>query len=118
MYNKRTIGTTFEQIAVKYLIEQGYSIIETNFQCRTGEIDIIAKDKEYLVFLEVKYRTNTDIGLPQEAVDLRKIKKISRTAQYYMLMKKISMETPCRFDVVTILNKDITLIKNAFEAIL
>jgi putative endonuclease len=118
MYNKRTVGSEFEQIAVQHLIGERYQIIETNFQCRTGEIDIIAKDKEYLVFVEVKYRTNTDMGLPQEAVDLRKMKKISRTAQYYMLTKGLSMDTPCRFDVITILNQDITLIKNAFDAFL
>jgi len=118
MYNKRFVGSQFEQIAVQYLIERGYVIIARNFQCRTGEIDIITKENGYLVFVEVKYRTNTAKGLPQEAIDHRKMQKITRTAQYYMLTNHISMDTPCRFDVVIILNQEISLIQDAFEAIL
>ncbi|MDF2473553.1 MAG: hypothetical protein K0R21_1335 [Anaerocolumna sp.] len=118
MYNKRTIGSEFEQKAIKYITNQGYQAIDKNFRCRSGEIDIIAREGEYLVFIEVKYRTNTVKGLPQEAVDNRKIKKISKTAQYYMLTKGLPADTPCRFDVVTILDDAITLIKNAFDAIL
>jgi putative endonuclease len=118
MYNNRSVGTKFEQIADEYLVKHGYEIIEHNFRCRTGEIDLIAKESGYLVFVEVKYRSNTAKGYPQEAVDFRKIRKISKTAEYYMLIKHISYDTPCRFDVVHILDKDISLIKNAFEAIL
>lgn len=116
MYNKRSIGKEFEQKAVEYLKLHGYRIIETNFQCRTGEIDIIAKQERYLIFIEVKYRINAAKGMPHEAIDIRKIKKISKTAGYYMLINNISMETPCRFDVVLILDQDITLIQDAFEA--
>lgn len=118
MINKRSIGTKYEQVALQYLLEHGYTLIEQNFQCRTGEIDIIAKEKEYLVFVEVKYRTNTTKGLPQEAIDYRKIKKITRTAQYYMLINHIPLDTPCRFDAVIILDQDISIIQNAFDAIL
>ncbi|MBU5334204.1 YraN family protein [Anaerocolumna aminovalerica] len=117
MYNKRSIGREFEQKAVEYLILQGYKIIITNFQCRTGEIDIIAEQDNYLIFIEVKYRTNSAKGMPHEAVDIRKIKKISKTARYYMFTNNISMETPCRFDVVLILNQEISLIQDAFQAI-
>lgn len=118
MYNNRSVGARFEKLADKYLTEQGYVILDHNFQCRTGEIDIIAKESGYLVFIEVKFRSSTVKGLPQEAIDMRKIIKISRTALYYMLKKHISDDTPCRFDVVHILDKDISIIKNAFEAIL
>jgi putative endonuclease len=118
MYNNRSVGSQFEQIAVQYLIERGYILLERNFQCRTGEIDIIAKEKGYLVFIEVKYRANTVMGLPQEAIDTRKMKKITRTAQYYMLKNHIASDTPCRFDVVIILNQEISLIQDAFEATL
>lgn len=118
MYNKRTVGSKFEQIAIQYLMERGYVLIEQNFQCRTGEIDIITKEKGYLVFVEVKYRTNAAMGLPQEAIDFRKMRKISRTAQYYMQRNHIPTDTPCRFDVVIILNQEISLIQDAFEAIL
>lgn len=116
MYNKRSIGKEFEQKAVEYLKLQGYRIIETNFQCRTGEIDIIAKQDRYLIFIEVKYRINSAKGTPHEAIDLRKMRKISKTALYYMLINNISMETPCRFDVVLILSQEITLIQDAFQS--
>lgn len=118
MENKRSVGSKYELLAASYLAEKGYIILEKNFHCRTGEIDIIAKDETYLVFVEVKYRTNTMKGLPGEAVDFRKIKKITRTAEYYMLRNGISVDTPCRFDVVNILDQEITLIQNAFDALL
>ena len=117
MYNKRTVGTQKEQLAAEYLRKCGYLILEQNFRCRTGEIDIIAKDKDYLVFVEVKYRRDTGKGFPQEAVDLFKMKKITHTALYYMHKKRIPADAPCRFDVVNILDQEISLIRNAFEAI-
>lgn len=116
MHNKRTVGKQFEQIANEYLKKQGYIILEQNFQCKTGEIDIIAKQNDYLVFVEVKYRTNTSLGLPEEAIDFRKMRKITRTSKYYMLINRISEYTPCRFDVVSIINNEIKLIQNAFDA--
>ena len=79
-----------------------------------GEIDIIARDGEYLVFCEVKYRAGTGKGYPSEAVDERKQRVISKCALYY-LTKKGTMELSCRFDVVTILNGKLQVIKNAFD---
>ncbi len=117
MYNKRSVGARYEQTAVDYLKERGYKILEQNFSCRTGEIDIIAMENGYLVFIEVKYRKNAAKGFPQEAVDLHKIRKITYTAGYYMLKKHIPPDLPCRFDVVNILDRHISLIQNAFEAI-
>lgn len=117
MYNKHTVGSQYEQLAVEYLVKHGFEIVARNFRCGSGEIDIISKEEEYLVFTEVKFRTNTLKGLPQEAVDVRKIRKITRTAEYYMLTCRIPADTPCRFDVIVILGHDITLIRNAFEAI-
>ena len=61
--NNRSVGAEYEKIAMSYLEKQGYEIIECNFFCSYGEIDVIAKDKEYLVFLEVKYRKNTKYSL-------------------------------------------------------
>lgn len=115
MYNKRELGKKQEEIAMNHLIEHGYKILDKNFFTKTGEIDIIAKHENYLVFIEVKYRINKNMGLPQEAVDFRKIKRISKTALYYMYKNKISSEMPCRFDVIVILDTEITLIKNAFD---
>lgn len=114
--NKRILGSEKEMETSMYLIDCGYEILEHNFRCKSGEIDIIAKEKEYLVFVEVKYRSNTKVGLPQEAVDLRKMKKIISTAKYYMYLNGYSEFTPCRFDVVVLLDNDIEIIKNAFEA--
>lgn len=116
MYNKRKIGTQYECLAADYLTKQGYQIITMNYRLRSGEIDIIAKENAYLVFIEVKYRKNDSKGLPQEAVDFRKIRKIVNTAQVYMLKEHISLSTPCRFDVVIVLEDEITLIRNAFDA--
>lgn len=85
-----------------------------NFYSRHGEIDIIANEDGYLVFVEVKYRKNTICGRPWEAVDYRKQQNLKYTASYYMMKKGYVPETPCRFDVVSILGSKISLYKNAF----
>jgi putative endonuclease len=118
MYNKRQIGNQNEELAIKYLEENGYRVRGKNFYCKTGEIDIIAKEGNYLVFIEVKYRTNHKYGLPTEAVDFNKMRKITRTALFYMLKNNLPTDTPIRFDVVVLLKDELQLIKNAFEAIL
>lgn len=105
-----------ETMAADFLQENGYQIIEQNFYCRTGEIDLIAKDGNYLVFIEVKYRTNRKNGLPEEAVDKIKQRQIIKTAVYYMMKKGCAGDTPCRFDVVAILGTAVTVYKNAFDA--
>lgn len=112
--NNRAIGTNYEQKAAEYLKSQGYLILEQNFRCKIGEIDIIAQSDGYLCFIEVKYRSGTNKGYPAEAITPNKIRKITRTAQFYMLLHKIYENTPCRFDAVVILKEDISLIKNAF----
>jgi putative endonuclease len=117
MSNKRVVGKQYEERAKDFLVGRGYIIAEQNFTCRTGEIDIIAWDDNYLVFVEVKYRRTKGLGLPEEAVNFYKQKKITETARYYIHKKRISTETPCRFDVVSILGEDIQLIPNAFEAV-
>ncbi|MDO4454478.1 MAG: YraN family protein [Eubacteriales bacterium] len=111
---RREVGSRYEYIAASYLERNGVRIIERNYQKKTGEIDLIAQDGEYLVFIEVKYRSDGQTGEPLSAVDYRKQKKICRTAQWYMEEKKIGMETPCRFDVIGILGKKITWVRDAF----
>ena len=113
--NNRQTGSYYEKQAGEYLQTLGYRILEYNFRCRMGEIDIIARHGEYLVFCEVKYRSLADKGHPSEAVDMRKQRVISKCAAYY-LMRKHMIDIPCRFDVVSIENKEITLIQNAFES--
>ncbi len=116
---KRTIGNLGEKIAKKYFKKQGYKIIKQNFTNRAGEIDLIVKNKDQLVFVEVKTRTNQNFGYPEESIDSRKQNKIIRTAQNYLYKEKIFSEN-YRFDVISIeinqLTKKATLkhIKDAF----
>lgn len=110
----RQRGRQYEQLAAAFLIRQGYEILEENFQSRQGEIDLIARDGRYLVFVEVKYRKSLAEGDPAEAVDRKKQARIRKTARYYMAVRGISEETPCRLDVVAILDGKIRLIRDAF----
>ena len=115
--NRRKTGTKYEKIAGEFLEKQGYQILEYNFRCRYAEIDIVAKDGEYLVFCEVKYRTDRRKGMPSEAVHIRKQQVISRCALYYMTVNGV-WGCPCRFDVVGILGEagdEIQLYRNAFD---
>lgn len=112
--NKRIIGSEYERAAAVYLQKQGYEIIEHNFFSRYGEIDIIAKDGEYLVFIEVKYRKNDKYGMPQEAVSATKRRRIISSSRYYCIKNEIPQDYPVRYDVVAILGEDIEVIKNAF----
>lgn len=112
--NKRSIGKEFEQRAVDFLQDKGYLILERNYQCKFGEIDIIALDREYLVFVEVKYRKNRESGYPEEAVNYQKQRKISKTAGYYCLQKNILENVCCRFDVIAIDAGEIRHYENAF----
>ena len=114
--NTREIGSAFEKQAGEYLETRGYSVIEYNFRCKSGEIDIVAMDGETLVFCEVKYRSNNRKGTPFEAVTIYKQKKICRTALYYITKHQI-VDVPCRFDVVGITGDKIEIIKNAFAYI-
>lgn len=113
--NKRAVGTAHEKLAGAYLEKQGYEILEYNFRCRMGEVDIVAKDGKYLVFVEVKYRSSGRAESPLEAVNIRKQRVISKVASYYCLTHGCGESTPCRFDVVGIHGEEYTLIKNAFE---
>ena len=113
--NKRKTGAAYEQAAGYYLEQQGYVILQYNYRCRIGEIDLIARDGRYLVFIEVKYRKNGSRGNPLEAVDAKKQYRISRCAQYYLMEKRLG-DIPCRYDVIGIEGSRITLIKNAFES--
>lgn len=115
--NKRKIGGWYEQKAADYLRGQGLYIKEMNYRCKFGEIDIIARDGEYLVFVEVKYRSDERSGGAVEAVNYWKRKIISRVAKYYLMTHYNSVNLACRFDVVGINGKRINWVKNAFEYI-
>ncbi len=114
--NNRVTGQDKENIAVNYLKNKGYFIIQTNFRVRQGEIDIVARDGNTIVFVEVKYRSNTRSGNPLDAVNITKQKQISKVALFYLNKNKISPDnTPIRFDVIGILGDQITHIENAFD---
>ena len=115
--NKRSVGSSYEALAERYLETQGYRILEKNYRCRQGEIDLIAMDGEYRVFVEVKYRKDERNGSPLESVDPRKQRRISRTASWYLMCHPETYRMPCRFDVVGIEGERITLIRDAFSYI-
>ena len=111
--NKRNTGKRYESLAADYLQGQGLTIMERNYQDRTGEIDLIGRDGTFLVFVEVKYRGDMRSGDPAEAVTPRKQQHIRRTAQYYLYSHRCG-DVPCRFDVVSILGEEIRWIRDAF----
>lgn len=95
------LGLKGEEAAKRYLRKKGYKILETNFQCRFGELDIIAEKKGELIFCEVKTRSAGMVALPQESVDYFKQQKMIKTAQIW-LQAKNKVECPMRFDVIAI----------------
>lgn len=123
MYYKHEIGSGGEIAACQYLECNNYTIVDKNFTCKSGEIDIIAKDKNYLVFIEVKTRKSNDYGYPSEFVNRSKQQKIIKTAEYYLMLRNIK-NYEARFDVIEVISnkkdgktniENINLIKNAFE---
>lgn len=109
------IGTAYEEQAVLFLEKEGYEILERNFHSYHGEIDIIAREDEYLVFVEVKYRRAAYPGAALAAVTPAKQKRIRQTAEYYLYSRHYSgMDIPCRFDVVAFEGEKFTHLKNAF----
>lgn len=114
MQNNRTVGTIYEQLAGEYLEQKGYEILCYNFRCPLGEIDIIARDAEVLVFTEIKYRKTAKLGSPLAAVTSKKQKVISKCANYYLTGKGWH-DISCRFDVIGIEGKELTHVENAFD---
>ncbi len=114
--NNRQLGDAQETRAVLELEKLGYKILQKNFRCRIGEIDIVALHKGYLVFVEVKYRKNTKAGYAAEAVNYRKQQVISRVADYYIRTHCRKIPS-CRFDVAALDQDRVTIYENAFEYI-
>lgn len=104
-----------ETKAIEYLENEGYHIVERNFNCRHGEIDIIALKDNILSIVEVKYRKNSLRGLPEEAVTPSKIVKICKSAQYYLYSHRQYEKYQLRFDVLSILDEEIHFYENAFD---
>lgn len=116
MNKPQALGASGEAQAQKFLKRQHYKILETNYKNRLGEIDIIARTKDKtLVFVEVKTRTTAKFGLPREAVTQTKQHKIVQVATLYLQTKK-KLQDKIRFDVIDILDGQLTHIPNAFGA--
>ena len=113
--NKRRVGSAYETRAARFLEAQGLKILEQNFHCRAGEIDLIARDGREVVFVEVKYRANARQGDPAEAVSFRKQQTISRVSDYYALKHQMGEQVPRRFDVIAILGQELKHYPNAFD---
>jgi len=114
----KNLGIKGEKLAAELVESEGYKLIMANYICRLGEIDLIARDNDTLVFIEVRTRKSDKFGLPQETVNLKKQKKIRQVAQYYLKYNNLS-GVKCRFDVVGIVWKEgqkpkAELIKDAF----
>lgn len=112
--NNREVGTIKEQLALSYVESFGAVEITRNFRCRMGEIDLIYKDGAYTVFAEVKYRRTTFMGMPEEAVTLKKQRIISKVADYFLLTRHLPRRAYYRFDVIAITGDEIRWYKNAF----
>lgn len=112
--NTRIVGKQGEDLAVKYLKKHKYKIIERNFSCKFGEIDVVAMDGKYVVFVEVKSRSDDSFGMPREAVNWRKQQKIVQSANYW-LYKNDRIGLPVRFDVIEILSGEITHLVDTFR---
>lgn len=114
-FYKKFLGHKGEVKAVEFLKEKGYKILEQNFKTHIGEIDIIAKTGEVIVFVEVKTRSDDSFGSPAEAVNTEKQRKYTLLANEYLIRNNLN-DNQCRFDVIEIENGKINHIEDAFCA--
>lgn len=105
MDERKNIGNIGEDIVSQYLEEQGYNILERNFSCKLGEIDIITQDKDEIVFIEVKTRRILSYGSPAESVNDIKKKHIYKAAEYYLYINN-KLENFVRIDVIEVYLND------------
>lgn len=113
-------GKQAEADACDYLQRQGLTLVERNYLCKRGEIDLIMQDKKATVFVEVRYRRSSRFGSSAESVDWRKQKKLLATAQHYLQQHPKAAQGACRFDVVALTTENkqqqINWIVDAFQA--
>ena len=113
--NRRAFGTDGEYAARDYLIGRGYRVVAMNYRRRVGEIDVIARRGETVVFVEVKRRTTDRLGRPAEAVPPQKRARLARTAMPYLQENRLT-DAPVRFDIVELIPGQINHIEGAFDA--
>ena len=114
----KTLGIVGEELACQFVKARGYKVLLRNYKCPLGEIDLVAKEKGVLVFMEVKTRRSLEMGLPVESITFHKRAQITKCAKYYLKRYRIA-DVPCRFDVVSVFleqdkHPEIELIQNAF----
>jgi len=111
------LGSRGEKLALNFLKKQRFTLLEKNYHCRFGEIDLIMMDQSYLVFIEVRYRKSKEYGGALESIDQSKQDKLRRSAEFY-LSNSNNRNTPCRFDILCLdgelNNPNYQWIKNAF----
>ncbi len=112
--NKRLQGSQYEQKAAAFLEKNGVQILQQNFRCKIGEIDLVGRAGNTLIFFEVKHRSLERSGFAQSAVDMKKQQIISRVSDLYRVMHHLSDDTNIRFDVVAVNGEKVTWIPNAF----
>lgn len=118
--NSAATGKQAEASACEYLQAQGLTLVERNYSCKCGEIDLIMQDKYTTVFVEVRYRRNSHFGSGAESVDRRKQAKLLATAEHYLQQHPKAAQNICRFDVVALTTENkqhiIDWIEDAFQA--
>lgn len=97
-----TIGQNAEDLALQFLQSKGMRLVERNYRCKMGEIDLIMQHKTELVFVEVRYRKHTNFGSGAESIDYRKQQKILKSAEHFLQSHKKYAKQPCRIDVISI----------------
>jgi putative endonuclease len=97
----KDLGDYFEQSAEDFLVANGMAVIGRNYRCRAGEIDLIARHDQYLVFVEVRARSNKRYASAAASVDKRKQQRLVRSAQHFLQRNQQLSNFPCRFDVIT-----------------
>lgn len=112
--SKQKQGNAAEKAAVQYLVKQGLTLVEKNFLCKCGEIDLIMREHETLVFIEVRYRELSQFGNAAATVTPSKQRKIRNTASLYLQQHQLTHKVDCRFDVVAIDGGNLNWIKSAF----
>jgi len=118
--NSRNRGLAAEQLALNYLQDRGLQLVEKNFCCKGGELDLVMREGDALVFVEVRGRSGSRFGSAEESVTLTKQQRVRRAAALYLLRHPDLAELPCRFDVVAVTisarKPQCNWIPNAFEA--
>lgn len=115
--NQRRMGGEWEEKASRWLTAQGVGMLEKNYRCLQGEIDLVGIHQGYLVFIEVKYRSNLKTGYPAEAVGIIKQRTICKAADHYRMIHRYGEEQPVRYDVIGIWGEEIRWYQNAFDHI-